>query len=167
MHEFLQNYITGLVSSLPPELSTFLLSMTPIGELRLGIPWAVAVYNFSIEKAFLISFLGNNTINFILYFLGLPVANWFEKKNNWIGRIVNWVRHHSLKKGEKYIEKWGTWGIFIIALIPLPGFGGWSGSLIAAFLGIEKKHAVPALVGGTIVAAIIVSASFMGITSIL
>jgi uncharacterized membrane protein len=166
MHEYILHLFTSL--SLSPEATTFLLSMTPIGELRLGLPWGIEVYHFPWQKAFLIAFLGNNLINFILYFLGLPVANFFEKRNFWIfSRIVVAVRKYVHKKGEKYLEKWGGWAIFIISLIPLPGFGGWSGSLIAAFLGIEYKHAVPALVGGTFVAGCIVLASTLGIKNLL
>lgn len=165
MHEFVLKFITSL--SLSPETITFLLSMTPIGELRLGIPWGIKFYQFSWEKALLIGLLGNNLINFILYFLGKPVADFFENHNFWIfTKIVVWVRSYVHKKGEKYLDKWGTWGIFIVTLIPLPGFGGWSGSLIAAFLGIKYKYAVPALVGGTLVAGLIVLASTLGLSSL-
>jgi len=166
MHEAVLHFFTSL--SLSPETITFLLSMTPIGELRLGLPWGIEVYNFPWQKAFVIAFLGNNLVNFILYFLGLPAANFFERKNFWIfSKIVVAVRKYVHRKGEKYLEKWGSWGVFIVALIPLPGFGGWSGSLIAAFLGIEYRYAVPALVGGTLVAGLIVLASTLGINNLL
>lgn len=165
MHDLVLKFVTSL--SLSPETITFLLSMTPIGELRLGIPWGIKVYNFSWDKAFLIAFMGNNLINFILYFLALPVTDFFEKRNLWIfSKIVLWVRKYAHKKGEKYLEKWGSWAVFIISLIPLPGFGGWTGSLIAAFLGINHKHAVPALVGGTFIAGLIVLATTLGYNNI-
>ena len=166
MHEYILHWLASL--SLSHELTTFLLSMTPIGELRLGLPWGIEVYHFPWHKGFLIAFTGNIFINFVLYFLGLPVANFFEKRNLWIfSKIVVAVRKYVNKKGEKYLEKWGSWAIFIIALIPLPGFGGWSSSLIAAFLGIEYKYAVPALVGGTFVAGLIVLAGTLGINNLL
>lgn len=165
MHDFILHLFTSL--SLSPEATTFLLSMTPIGELRLGIPWGVTVYHFSPLKAFLIAFLGNNVMNLILFYLAVPIIDWFEKQDNFIGRIVVWIRKHLKAKGEKYLEKWGSWGIFIITLIPLPGFGGWSGAGIAALMDIKPKHAVLALVGGTLVAGIIVLASTLGAINIL
>lgn len=164
MHEFILHLFTSL--RLSPEVTTFLLSMTPIGELRLGIPWGITVYAFSPLKAFSIAFLGNNLINLILYYLILPIINWFEKQNNFVGKIVIWARKHLNAKGEKYLEKWGTWGIFIIALIPLPGFGGWTGAGVAALADIKPRHAVPALIGGTFIAGIIVLASTMGIKNL-
>ena len=160
MHDFITRFFSSL--SLSPELTTFLLSMTPIGELRLGIPWGISMYGFTPLKAFIIAFLGNNLINLILFYLASPIINWFEKQDNFIGKIVAWIRDHLKAKGEKYLEKWGTWGIFIITLIPLPGFGGWTGAGAAALLGIKSRHAIPALIGGTFVAGVIVLASTIG-----
>ena len=137
--------------------------MTPIGELRLGIPWSIQFYHFSLGKSFFLSELGNNFINLFLFFLAFPVANWLEKQSFFLGKFVAWIRNYLRKKGEKYYERWGSWTIFIVALIPLPGFGGWSAAGIAAFLGISPKRAVPALIAGTIVAGIIVLLSTKGI----
>ena len=45
--------------NLPPELLTFLIAMTPIGELRAAIPIALSVYHLTPLKAFFWSVLGN------------------------------------------------------------------------------------------------------------
>ncbi len=140
--------------------------MTPVGELRLSIPWSINYYDFSPFKAFLISFIGNNFINLFLFYLALPIANWLEKQPFFLGKFVAWAREHLKKKGEKYLEKWGSWAIFIICSIPLPGFGGWTGAGVAAFLGIHPKKAIPALIGGTFISGIIVLLSTLGLSSI-
>lgn len=153
-------------TSLPPEIKTFLLSMTPVGELRLSIPWAINFYDFSVTKSFLISFIGNNVINLILFYLASPVADWLEKQRFFLGKFVAWVREHLESKGQKYLEKWGSLAILIICSIPLPGFGGWTGAGIAAFMGISSKKAVPSMIIGTLVSAIIVTLTTLGIVNI-
>ncbi|KKU86006.1 MAG: hypothetical protein UY15_C0017G0001, partial [Parcubacteria group bacterium GW2011_GWA2_47_9] len=44
---------------MPPELSTFLIAMSPIVELRGAIPVAIAVYHLPVWSAYLFSVLGN------------------------------------------------------------------------------------------------------------
>ena len=153
-------------TSLPPEIKTFLLSMTPVGELRLSIPWSINFYDFSVTKAFIISFLGNNFINLVLFYLALPIANWLEKQKFFLGKFVAWVRKHLEIKGEKYLEKWGSLAILIICSIPLPGFGGWTGAGIAAFLGISPKKAVPSMIIGTLISAVLVTLTTLGAISL-
>ena len=46
--------------------------------------------------------------------------------------------------------------------IPLPGTGAWTGSLIAALLGIPFRKSFPAVVLGALIAAVIVSVIFYG-----
>ncbi|HLB50658.1 MAG TPA: ligand-binding protein SH3, partial [Patescibacteria group bacterium] len=58
-----------LISSMhdfPVELSTFLLAMTPIGELRLSIPIAITVYKMHPLAALLWSIAGNIGITIIV-----------------------------------------------------------------------------------------------------
>ena len=57
------------------------------------------------------------------------------------------------KKGQ--IEKYGYWGLFLFVAIPLPGTGGWTGALIAAVLGMNKKKSFATIALGVLVAGII------------
>ncbi len=163
----MSDLFTKLLSTSSPELTTFLLSMTPIGELRLGIPWGISMYHFSPIKAFVIAFLGNSLINIVLYYLIVPIINWMERSQYFWGKMVVWIKDHLKKKGQKYLDKWGVWGVFIISLTPLPGFGGWTGAGVAALLEIEAKKAIPALTAGTFIAGIIVVLGAMGIIKII
>ena len=61
------------------EIQTFLLSMTPIGELRVALPTALTVYHLGWVKAYLISVFGNLiSVIFFLLFLG-PLSRWLSK----------------------------------------------------------------------------------------
>nr|MCR5160257.1 small multi-drug export protein [Lachnospiraceae bacterium] len=46
---------------------------------------------------------------------------------------------------------------------PLPGTGAWTGSLIAALLGIKNRKAVPAIFLGLLMATVIICVIFYGI----
>ena len=52
------------------------------------------------------------------------------------------------------IEKYEFWGLVLFVGIPLPGTG-WTGSLIAALLGIKFKKAFPAVILGILMATVI------------
>ena len=48
-------------------------------------------------------------------------------------------------------------GLTIFVAIPLPGTGGWTGALVAAFLDMPLRKAVPALVSGVVIAGFVVT----------
>ena len=55
------------------------------------------------------------------------------------------------------IEKYEFWGLVAFVGIPLPGTGAWTGSLIAALIGIRFRKAFPAIVLGVFVAAFLMT----------
>ena len=68
----------------------------------------------------------------------------------------------AMSKSDK-IEKYEFWGLVLFVGIPLPGTGAWTGSLIAALLGIRFRKAFPAVVVGVCLAAFIMSVISYGI----
>ena len=61
------------------------------------------------------------------------------------------------------IEKAEFWGLVAFVGIPLPGTGGWTGSLIAALLKVDIKKASFAILLGIAIAATIMSLISYGI----
>ena len=61
------------------------------------------------------------------------------------------------------IQRYEFWGLVLFVGIPLPGTGAWTGSLIAALLGIKNKKAVPAILLGLLMATFIICVIFYGI----
>ena len=55
------------------------------------------------------------------------------------------------------IEKYEFWGLVLFVGIPLPGTGAWTGSLLAALLGMKFKKAFPAVLLGIALASVIMS----------
>ena len=48
-------------------------------------------------------------------------------------------------------------GVFVFVAIPLPMTGVWTGSAVAAFLDLEYRYSVPAIVLGNFVAGLIIT----------
>jgi len=55
------------------------------------------------------------------------------------------------------VERYGYLGLLIFVAIPLPVTGAWTGTLGAWVLGMSKKKACLAIVGGVLVAGLVVS----------
>ena len=54
----------------------------------------------------------------------------------------------------------------MLVAIPLPGTGAWTGALVAAVMDLRLKSAVPAIFGGVLAAAAIVTAITMGLVAL-
>ncbi len=48
--------------------------------------------------------------------------------------------------------------MYLFVAIPLPGTGAWMGSLIANFLNLEPKKAIPVIIAGVFTAGVIMLA---------
>ena len=145
-------------------LYTFFISMLPIIELRgaipvgaaSGLPWYIN---------YLLCCIGNMLpVPFILFFVQY-VLN-FMKRIRHLDRIAFWVE----EKAEKYkgqVTKYATWGLLLFVAVPLPGTGAWTGSLVAAFIKMEKKTAFFSVLGGVLIAGVIITLISYGVLGFL
>ncbi len=65
------------------------------------------------------------------------------------------------------VEKYKYLGLFVLVAIPLPGTGAWTGSLVAAFLDMPLRRAIPSIAAGVAAAGLIVSLVTSGIVQLL
>ena len=167
MSEALINwFMVTLGGKVGKEFILFLISMVPILELRGGLLAAgPAFLNVELAKAVPICVIGNLVpIPFIL----LLITKIFEGfaavgvKVAIVGRSLEKLEKKAMSKSDK-IEKYEFWGLVLFVGIPLPGTGAWTGSLIAALLGIRFRKAFPAVVVGVCLAAFIMSVISYGI----
>ena len=114
----------------------FIVSLMPILECRGGLIVA-SLLGVDIVEAIPICVIGN--------FLPIPFILLFIK------RIFKWL--------EKFgpTEKGEFLGLMLFVGIPLPGTGGWTGSLIAALLDVDFKKALVAEILGILIATVIMS----------
>lgn len=144
-----------------PELQTFLLAMTPLGELRAAIPLGLTFYNLDPITVYLLSVLGNLFAVFlVLIFLG-TFSGWISKKIHFFNWLFNQIRKNHSDK----VNKYGPYFLPFFVAIPLPITGGWTASLIAFVFKIPFKKAFPLIGLGILLAGLIVSLiTFAGIS---
>lgn len=144
------------------EIIVFIISMLPILELRGGL-LAAALLKLNPIVSYIICIIGNVIpIPIILLF----ITKIFDKlkKTKFLKKLVEKIEKKALSKKDK-LEKGEFIGLLLFVGIPLPGTGAWTGALLAALLGMDKKKAFLAIILGVILASIImmvVSFGFVG-----
>lgn len=140
--------------------ATFVLSMLPVTELRLGLPYGIAL-DLDYSKALFAAVLGNLVPAPLIILFVRQVFAWLRRHprmNGWITRLEDKAHLKS-----EAVKKYGAVGLCMLVAIPLPGTGVWTGALVAALLGIPMKRALPAIVAGVLIAATIMSAVTFGV----
>ena len=143
----------------------FVVSMVPIIELRGAIPIAEGL-GLNILLYYPIAIIGNMLPVPVIYLFARKVLEWGKDKKL-IGKFFTWCLEKGSKGGEKLRESAGNKGIFwallIFVGIPLPGTGAWTGTLAASFLDMDFKKSVVAVLGGVLLAGIIMGAVSAGL----
>ena len=145
-------------------LYVFLISMLPLIELRGAVPVGAALglpfYLYTPAAV-----IGNLLpVPFILLFI--------PKILDWLGRfklfapVVAWVRKKADKNSAKIMN--GTfWGLLLFVLLPLPGTGAWTGSLVAALFDLPKRRSMLAITLGVLGCCVIMTLASEGVVSFL
>lgn len=148
-----QGIIDALGGSVGKEAIVFLISMVPILELRGALLVAGPLLGVPVGTAIPLCIIGNIIpVPFILLLI-TPIFNWMKGTKK-LKPIVDKLESKAMSKSDK-IEKYEFWGLVFFVGIPLPGTGAWTGSLIAALLGVKFKKAFPAVIIGIFMATII------------
>ena len=134
-------------------LICFLVSMVPIVELRGAIPISQGM-QLPLLQSYIICVIGNMLPVPVIYLFARRVLEWGADKK-YIGKFFTFC-----------IEKAGN-GLFIALLlfvgIPIPGTGAWTGTLAASFLDMGFKKSVIAVLGGVLLAGIIMGIASAGV----
>ena len=141
-------------NAFPPELAAFIISMLPVVELRGGLIFS-ALLGIPFAKAFLLCYLGNILpIPFILLFLRqiFALLRRFKPTSRLVCKLEEKAR-----KGGKKLGRYELLGLFIFVAVPLPGTGGWTGSLISVILDLQIRRAFPTIALGVLAAGGIMS----------
>ena len=148
-----QSVIDALSGSFGKEAIVFIISMIPILELRGALLVAGPLLGVPVSTAIPLCIIGNIIpVPFILLLI-TPIFNWM-KGTKTFKPLVNKLESKAMSKSDK-IEKYEFGGLVLFVGIPLPGTGAWTGSLIAALLGIKFKKAFPAVLIGICMATVI------------
>ncbi|MGN1267367.1 MAG: COG2426 family protein [Dorea sp.] len=156
-----QGVINMLGGSFGKEAIVFIISMIPILELRGALLVAGPLLGVPIETAIPLCIIGNIIpVPFILLLI-TPVFAWM-KETKIFRPMVEKLEAKAMSKKDQ-IEKYEFWGLVFFVGIPLPGTGAWTGSLIAALLGMKFKKAFPAVIIGILIATVIMCVLSYGV----
>ncbi|MEX2336534.1 MAG: small multi-drug export protein [Fulvivirga sp.] len=135
---------------------TFLLSISPLGEARAGIPYGI-INGLHPVAAFLIGLAANLLVFPLLMFL----IDTFNKKL-WRFRLYKKPAIKLIRRAKKgagnNIQKYGFWGLMFFVMIPLPFTGAYMGTVAAYIFNIERKRAFLAVSIGVTIYCIVIAA---------
>ena len=138
---------------------TAIVGMIPVLELRGAIPIGVFTFHLNYIEAFICSFIGNIIP---VYFIVKYIRPLFDFFGRWkpFKIIIDWASERATRKIEESsrLQTFAALGIYLFVAIPFPGTGALVGSLIANFLDLPPKKAIPPIVLGVLTAGIIVLA---------
>ena len=147
------DWLTGTVAG--KLCATFLLSMMPVGELRFGLPYGIAL-GLDYPLALMAALLGNIIpVPFIILFIKKIFA-WMRAHLPKLDGFVTKLENRALSKIDT-VKKYAFWGLFLFVAIPLPGTGAWTGSLLAAMMDMKVREAFPAIALGVLTAGAIIT----------
>lgn len=145
-------------------IMVFFISMVPLIELRGAIPYS-QVMGLPLLESYIIAIIGNMLPVPIIYLFARKVLEWGADKPV-IGGFFTWCLEKGKHGGEKLQAKAGK-GLFIALLlfvgIPLPGTGAWTGTLAASLLDIDFKSSILAVMGGVLLAGVIMGLASGGV----
>ena len=140
------------------------ISMVPLIELRGAIPVCVGL-GLPIVPTYIGAVLANMIPVPFIYLFARKVLEWGADKK-FIGKFFTFCLEKGEKGGQALQSKAGK-GLFIALLIfvgiPLPGTGAWTGTLAASILDMDFKSSVFAVLGGVLMAGIIMGLASAGL----
>ena len=147
--------ILDFFTSFPAVWAVLLSSVLPIIELRGAIPLGVGM-GMGLWETFILAYVGSCLPVPILIFFFKPIMAWLRSRKVF-KPFADWV-HRRTERRSSSVRKYSLLGLFVFVAIPIPTTGVWTGSMIASFLNIRAKHAIPVILAGNLVAGILVLA---------
>jgi uncharacterized membrane protein len=161
----LEQEIIKALGFLPPWLTTTIIAMLPIVELRGSIPIAIGYFGIGPIDSFILSVIGNMIpVPFILWLLG-PVEK-LIRRTGLFERTFDRISASAMNRTSRSIEAYKFLGLAVFVAIPLPVTGAWTASLVAYLLRMNRKNAIASIFLGVLAAGIIVTLASMCVISV-
>ncbi len=152
-----------IFNGLPSELSTFILAMMPVTELRASIPIALSVYDMPIFSAMFFSILGDVVPVFIILIGVERMYKFISSKSDTGKKYFDWFFSRTEDKFSGKYAKYGAIALISFVALPLPFTGAWSGSVAAFIFRIPFAKAFPLIFIGIVISAILVTLISLGV----
>ena len=132
-------------------LFTFLISFSPFGEARVGIPYGIEHTDLTLIWVFLIA-LSANLLVFPLFYRVIEFFNNHFLKSKWYRKAAIYLSLRARRKTGPVVQKYGAIGLMIFVMIPLPFTGAYIGTIAAYIFKINYKKALLAINIGVLIA---------------
>ncbi|MDG2263827.1 MAG: small multi-drug export protein [Flavobacteriales bacterium] len=132
-------------------LFTFLISFSPFGEARVGIPYAIEHTDLTLIWVFIIA-LSANLLVFPLFYRVIEFFNNHFLKSKWYRKAAIYLSLRARRKTGAVVQKYGAIGLMIFVMIPLPFTGAYIGTIAAYIFKINYKKALLAINIGVLIA---------------
>lgn len=119
-------------------LVAMLWSISPLGEAKVGIPYAL-LNGVNPFLAFVLCFLANVLIFPIMNFF-LDVINRYFFRWYYYKKAAIFVARRAKVGAGNNVRKYGFWGLMIFVMVPLPGTGVYAGTIAGYLFGMDRKN---------------------------
>jgi len=140
--------------------------MSPFGEHKAGIPWALKYTEMEPLYIWLICTAVNMASPPIIWYFLKNINHRLIKYDFYRKHAFDLARYAKRKLGDS-VDKYGFWGIMIFVMIPLPMTGSYTGLVAAWVVGVDKKPALIATYLGLFISSIVVIFFYTGLLSFL
>ncbi len=131
-------------------LDLFLISISPFGEAKVGIPIAIAIDKLATTTILLVGVLGNLLV-FPLFYKCIEISNKHLLKNKLYKKSAIKLSLRARGKTKNVIGKYGSWGLMIFVMIPLPFTGAYIGTIASYIFGMNYRRSLFAISCGIII----------------
>lgn len=154
-------WLVNLLRGLPNELIVFIISATPVIEVRGAVPIALLRFQLPVPTTLILCVLGSVLPVFpILWFLKYFVDR--LRKIEFFDKFFEWLFARTRAKS-KIISDFELVGLTLFVAIPFPGTGVWTGTIAAYLLGLPWIPTFICATIGTTIASLILWAASAGI----
>ena len=136
-------------------LFTFLISFSPFGEARAGIPYG-ELNGLPIMLVFIVGLVANLLV-FPIFYKAIELANKHLWKNPLYKRTALYLSSRARTKTKTIIKKYGVWGLMVFVMIPLPVTGAYIGTIAAYIFGISYQRSLIAISSGITISSTMVA----------
>ena len=141
---------------IPHQLTVLVVSMFPMVGLHGGF-LAATLLDIPWNQAIILTVVGNILpVPFILLFVRAVLG--FMMTTRALSGIARFFEDKALRKISALAQKYPQHvliGLFVFVVVPLPGSGSWTGSLVAAVMRLPIRQSLPVIALGTVVACLL------------
>ena len=132
-------------------LFTFLISISPFGEGRLGIPYGIESTDLPLIWVFIIG-LSANLLVFPLFYQVIEFLNTHFLKNKWYKKAAIYLSFRARRKTGSVVKKYGAIGLMTFVMIPFPFTGAYIATIAAYIFKINYKKSLLSINIGVLIA---------------